>query len=61
MKYDEATLRSWITKIQDEGRGTTTWEDEFVESVNTQLAERGRLSDSQVAVLERIYSERTPL
>ena len=60
MKYDEATLRLWITKIQEEGRGTTPWEDEFVESVDAQLAERGSLSDGQVVVLERIYAEKTP-
>lgn len=57
--YDEATLRLWITKIQDEGRGLTTWEEEFVESVAEQL-ERRDLSDKQVETLERIYAEKTP-
>ena len=60
MKYDEATLRHWITAIQEEGRGLTTWEEEFVESVADQLERRGSLSQAQTDTLERIYAEITP-
>jgi len=60
VKYDEVTLQLWITKIQDEGKGLTPWEEEFVESVAYQLNQRGSLTDNQIAVLERIYAEKTP-
>lgn len=60
MDYDQATLQSWIEKIRNEGRELTTWEEEFVESVASQLERRGSLSQAQTNTLERIYAEKTP-
>lgn len=53
-------LQSWIRKINEEGRGLSTWELEFMESVTEQFEDRGTLSAKQEEVVERIYAEKTP-
>lgn len=57
---DPNVLHDWIVAIQEEGRGLSKFEVDFVESVAVQLEERGRLSERQVEILERIYAEKTP-
>jgi len=54
-------LDRWIMTIEVKGRGLTPWEDEFVESIKTQLEKKGTCSIKQEEILERIYSEKTPL
>lgn len=39
-------------------RALTAWEDSFLESVGSQFADRGSLSDKQLKTLERIYGEK---
>ena len=60
MTYTADELWKWLNSIRDYGRGLSDWEEEFCESVRGQLSRRGSLSERQVEILERIYSERTP-
>lgn len=58
-KYSKATLQSWIEKIQTEGKNLSKWEESYVEDIASQLEDRGTLSERQIEILERIYSEKT--
>lgn len=62
MKYTKEQLQGFIDAIREHssGSGLTSWESDFVDSVEDQLMARGRLSDRQVEILDRIYTERTP-
>ena len=45
--------------IEEGGRGVTDWEQGFVESCKEALESGRRLSEKQIKILERIYTERT--
>lgn len=59
MPYEMETVRKWIKTCQEDGKGITAWENEFLNSVSEQLERKGTLSDKQVAIVERIYAEKT--
>lgn len=59
MKYTKEQLARFLSELEDVE--LSKWEEDFVASVGQQLTERGRLSDRQVEVLDRIYAEKTPL
>jgi len=61
MTYNASVIAGWIEEIQDHGRGLTKWEEDFMESIADQFEERGSISDRQEEILERIYSNKTPL
>lgn len=50
---------AWVEKVVAEATNTTTWEDEFIESIHDLLKRGRRLTVSQLDILERIYSEKT--
>jgi hypothetical protein len=52
--------RGWADQIQMYGEKLSVWEEEFVESVVSQLDQGRGLSERQAEILERIYSEKTP-
>ena len=52
-------VRKWIKACQEDGKGITAWENEFLDSVSAQLEKKGTLSDKQVEIIERIYAEKT--
>lgn len=57
-----ALIETMLGACQDEGRVTkrlSTWEIDFIENVAMQFEAYGRLSDRQVEILERIYTEKT--
>ena len=57
---DPKTLQYWIDTILNEAEERLTdWERNFLESIQSQLNLRGSLSNRQIDVLERIYSEKT--
>ncbi len=58
--YSTETLDHWIEEIDLHGRGLTKWEEDFVDSLRDQLERRGMLSERQIEILERMYSEKTP-
>jgi hypothetical protein len=60
MTQDADVIRSWIESIQDNGRGLSKWEQDFVESVAEQMERSNSVSDRQEEILERIYAEKTP-
>ena len=62
VKYTQEQLQDFIDAIREHasGSGLTSWESDFVDSVEDQLQARGRLSDRQIEILDRIYAERTP-
>lgn len=39
----------------------TSWEEDFLDSITEQFAERHTLSDKQFEILDRIYADKTPL
>jgi hypothetical protein len=53
-------LKDWVNKIEEDGRGLTEWEENFVESVSEQLTETGSISLRQQEILEQIYAYKTP-
>ena len=57
---DKVLLLSWIDAIKDEcSDNLSTWETDFVDSVEEQLNRYGKLSEKQEEILERIYAENT--
>ncbi len=58
MKYDKKVYEQWIDAVNDEGRDLSDWEKNFMESVTDQFISRGSLSEKQVEILERIYTEK---
>lgn len=61
MKQEKETIRHWIETINKEGKNLSSWEEEFMESLTEKFENRGWISEKQEEVLERIYSEKTPL
>lgn len=59
-RYDISDYFHWLETIEEQGRGLSVWEEEFVASVASQLDQGRSLSDKQVQILERIYAEKTP-
>lgn len=60
MNYDEKTLREWIEAIKDETQDKlSSWEIDFIDSVERQLNHYSKLSDRQIEILEKIYAEKT--
>lgn len=49
-----------LETVLREGVNLTTWEESFIESLSTQLGLGRSLTEKQLAILERIYAERTP-
>lgn len=60
MNYDEKTLREWIEAIKDETQDKlSSWELDFIDSIERQLNHYSKLSDRQIEILEKIYAEKT--
>lgn len=52
--------QSWLQAIRDEASDKlTSWEIDFIDSIEGRLAFGGSLSEKQATVLERIYAEKT--
>jgi hypothetical protein len=60
MSDDPAEWDRWLSVIADTAVNLTTWEEDFIESLQSQRAARRQLSEKQAEILERIYTERTP-
>jgi len=60
LNYDEKTLREWIEAIKDETQDKlSSWELDFIDSIERQLNHYSKLSDRQIEILEKIYAEKT--
>lgn len=52
-------VAEWLDGAIYGGEGLTKWEVDFITSISDQLDRTGFLSERQIDILERIYSERT--
>ena len=59
MSKDPEVIRAWLKKIDEEGQDLTSWEQNFLTSVTEQFEKKGTLSEKQIEIVERIYSEKT--
>ena len=48
-----------LQALESPSKELTKWEENFLESISEQYQTRGTLSDRQVEVLDRIYTEKT--
>ncbi len=59
MIKDASVIESWIELINEEGKGLSKWELDFMESITDQFERKQWISDKQEEILERIYAEKT--
>ena len=60
MPPDKKTLiETMLNALETPSRELTKWEENFLESIADQYQKRGSLSDRQIEILDRIYSEKT--
>lgn len=48
----------WLQEIEENGKGLTKWEEDFITSITEQFQRTGSLSDKQEDILERIYVDK---
>lgn len=58
MKYDKEFVKEMLERTTNEGQDLTDWENQFIESITDQYNRKGSLSDKQIDILERIYTEK---
>ena len=58
MKYESTVIEKWIKMINEEGINLSDWELGFMESITDQFDRSRYLSERQIEVLERIYTEK---
>jgi hypothetical protein len=59
MKQKPEVLWEWLDELAVPKKRLTEWEKVFVFSVTDQLAMRGSLTDKQIDILEKIYTDKT--
>jgi hypothetical protein len=52
-------VRHMLESLETPSRELTKWEEGFIESITEQYQGKGWLSDKQIEILEKIYSEKT--
>lgn len=60
MMNREDKIRHYFETLHASGFDLTDWEKSFLSSTARQFNSKGDLSDRQLEILERIYSEKTP-
>jgi hypothetical protein len=60
MEKNPEIHKMWVKRCLEDGKGITSWEDSFLTSLETQLEKGKELSEKQIDILERIYSDKTP-
>jgi DNA-binding NarL/FixJ family response regulator len=58
-KVSTDVLGEWIRMVNEEGVNLSKWETSFMESITDQWERSHSLSERQIEILERIYTERT--
>lgn len=53
-------IQHMLSALETPHKNLTPWEISFLESITDQFSRKGSLSDRQVEILDRIYSEKTP-
>jgi len=59
MTQTKETLNAWIDACYEYFSRLTKWEQDFLDSIDQQFSDAGKLSDKQIEILERIYAEKT--
>ena len=60
MKYEAEFIKEMLDRTAHEGVNLTKWEEDFIESISNQFDIRNSLSDKQIDILEKIYTEKVP-
>lgn len=60
MEKDPKIVAQWIQDVLESGKGLSKWEEDFVASLEEQFEKRKSLSDKQLEILERIYTDKVP-
>ncbi len=60
MSYSDSEIDGFIAACEDHLDALSAWEQSFIESLREQWDRRRSLSERQVEILDRIYSEKTP-
>ena len=60
MIQSKEVIQDWIDLVNEEGRDLTKWELDFMKSITEFFKRTGFLSDKQIEILERIYTDKTP-
>jgi hypothetical protein len=61
MTEDQGKLvEHMLSALESPHKELTDWETDFIGSVSDQYSLRRSLSDRQIEILERIYTEKTP-
>lgn len=55
----KALITHMLECLASPSKELTKWEQDFVASITTQFETRGTLSDRQIEILDKIYSEKT--
>lgn len=56
---NEELIRHMLVTLKKVGKGLTTWEDAFIDSIEKYFEKKGTLTEKQFDTLERIYAEKT--
>ena len=59
-KAQKDLIDHMLRALETPSKPLSSWEDGFISSISEQFTSRGSLSDRQVEILERIYTEKTP-
>lgn len=61
MKTPKTTevIQHFLEELKTPYRPLTSWEENFIISIEDQFSNRGFLTDKQFDILERIYAEKT--
>lgn len=55
----QALIQHMLTALETPSKSLTKWEENFVESLTEQFERKKSLSDRQLEILDRIYTENT--
>ena len=59
MERNPEIHKQWVQRCLEDGKGITAWENDFLVSIEGQLEKGKELSEKQIDVLERIYTDKT--
>ncbi len=60
MTIKDSDWQWWLEEIENRGVNLSTWEIDFIESVTLQIKGGREISERQIGIIERIYTERVP-
>lgn len=58
-QFTQDDITKMIDRVNSEGRELSSWEEGFMSSITEQWERQAHISEKQLGILERIYSEKT--